>query len=67
MSPMNRREFVKAGTAAGLAAAAGPAALSAGPRVRTQGPSRPVVVASANGHQYKNGGDKTCVETAFER
>ena len=24
-------------------------------------------MASGNGHQYKNGGDKTCVETAFER
>ena len=26
----------------------------------------PVVVASANGHRFKNGGTKTCVETAFE-
>lgn len=28
---------------------------------------RPVVIASANGHQFTNGGSKTCVETAFER
>jgi N4-(beta-N-acetylglucosaminyl)-L-asparaginase len=28
---------------------------------------RPLVVASANGHIYKNGGSKTCVEAAFER
>jgi len=27
----------------------------------------PVVVASANGHRFANGGTKTCVETAFER
>jgi len=27
---------------------------------------RPVVIASANGHKYTNGGPKTCVETAFE-
>ncbi|HEY6357409.1 MAG TPA: isoaspartyl peptidase/L-asparaginase, partial [Vicinamibacterales bacterium] len=27
----------------------------------------PVVVASANGHRFTNGGTKTCVETAFER
>jgi len=27
---------------------------------------RPVVIASANGHQYTNGGSRTCVETAFE-
>src|SRR6185369_13951216 len=26
---------------------------------------RPLVVASANGHQYKNGGAQTCVEKAF--
>src|ERR1700726_1950036 len=27
----------------------------------------PIVIASANGHRFKNGGSKTCVETAFER
>jgi N4-(beta-N-acetylglucosaminyl)-L-asparaginase len=27
----------------------------------------PVVIASANGHRFKNGGTTTCVETAFER
>ena len=26
---------------------------------------RPVVIASANGHQHKNGGTETCVERAF--
>jgi N4-(beta-N-acetylglucosaminyl)-L-asparaginase len=26
---------------------------------------RPAVIASGNGHKYKNGGDKTCIETAF--
>ena len=62
---LNRREFVKVGTAAGLAAAA-PAAFARGPAVVRQG-ARPVVVASGNGQQYKNGGDKTCIETAFER
>ncbi|HJR60284.1 MAG TPA: N(4)-(beta-N-acetylglucosaminyl)-L-asparaginase [Vicinamibacterales bacterium] len=68
MRKVNRREFVKAGTAAGLAAAAAPStAFGAGPAIMRQGSSRPVVVSSANGHQYKNGGDKTCVETAFER
>jgi len=64
---INRREFVMAGTAAGLAAAAVPAtAFGRAPAIRTPG-SRPVVVASANGNRYKNGGDKTCVETAFLR
>ncbi len=68
MSPkLNRREFVKAGTAAGLAAAAPVTAFAKGPTMMMQSGSRPVVVASGNGQQYKNGGDKTCVETAFER
>ncbi|MEX2663076.1 MAG: N(4)-(beta-N-acetylglucosaminyl)-L-asparaginase [Vicinamibacterales bacterium] len=68
MSPkVNRREFVKAGTAAGLAAAAPVTAFARGPAMITQSGSRPVVVASGNGHQHKNGGDKTAVETAFER
>ena len=26
---------------------------------------KPVVVASSNGNKFKNGGAKTCVETAF--
>jgi N4-(beta-N-acetylglucosaminyl)-L-asparaginase len=68
MSPkVNRREFVKAGTAAGLAAAAPVTAFARGPAMITQSGSRPVVVSSANGHRFKNGGDKTAVETAFER
>jgi N4-(beta-N-acetylglucosaminyl)-L-asparaginase len=67
MPRVNRREFVKAGTAAGLAAAAPMTALGRGPTLAVQGSARPVVVASGNGHQYKNGGNKTCVETAFER
>jgi N4-(beta-N-acetylglucosaminyl)-L-asparaginase len=28
---------------------------------------RPVIISSANGHQFKNGGAKTCIETAFEK
>jgi N4-(beta-N-acetylglucosaminyl)-L-asparaginase len=67
MVKVNRREFVKAGTAAGLAAAAPTTGFAAAPTVLVQPTARPVVVSSGNGHQYKNGGDKTCVETAFER
>ena len=66
-STLTRRDFVKAGTAASLAAAAPRTAFGQGPAVATRGPFRAVVVASGNGHQYKNGGDKTCVETAYER
>lgn len=67
MSPkVNRRDFMKAGTVAGLAAAA-PAAAFGQASGTSRGTSRPVIVSSANGHQFKNGGNKTCVETAFER
>jgi N4-(beta-N-acetylglucosaminyl)-L-asparaginase len=51
--------------AAGLAAAARPLAAS-GPTVIVQGSFRPIVVSSSNGNTHKNGGTKTCVETAFE-
>jgi N4-(beta-N-acetylglucosaminyl)-L-asparaginase len=61
---VNRRDFI-ARTAAGLAAATAPAFAQA-PAVARAG-SRPVVVSSANGHQFKNGGDRTCVEIAFAR
>jgi N4-(beta-N-acetylglucosaminyl)-L-asparaginase len=52
--------------AAGLAAAARPLAGS-GPTMIVQSGVRPVVISSANGHHFKNGGTSTCVETAFER
>ena len=59
---VSRREFV-AGTAAGLAAAAAPAYGQAPAVVARR--VKPVVIASANGHVFKNGGDMTCVEKAF--
>jgi N4-(beta-N-acetylglucosaminyl)-L-asparaginase len=68
MSPkVNRREFVKTGTAAGLVAAAAPRAFGQAPNVITPGGFRPIVIASANGNKFKNGGDKTGVEIAFAK
>src|SRR6186997_2124798 len=65
---INRREFVVTSTAAGLAAAATPrAAFDQGPTMITPGGIRPVVISSSNGNRFKNGGTKTCVETAFEK
>jgi N4-(beta-N-acetylglucosaminyl)-L-asparaginase len=61
---VNRREFVVAG-AAGLAAAGLPRAAAQAPTVMTPRSVKPVVVSSSNGHRYKNGGPRTCVETAF--
>ena len=61
---ISRREFVVSSTA-GLAAAASAPAFGQAPAVVTGKPVKPAIVASANGNQHKNGGDKTCVETAF--
>jgi N4-(beta-N-acetylglucosaminyl)-L-asparaginase len=65
---INRRDFMTGTAAAGLlAAAAAPLAAASGPALRVQGGARPVVIASGNGHRFRNGGTKTCVETAFEK
>jgi len=61
---VSRREFALA-AAAGVAAARGGAAAQA-PAGAGKGTARPVVVASANGHLHRNGGARTCVETAFQ-
>jgi len=63
---VSRREFMATTAAAGVTAAARPLAATGGPAVVTQSGSKPVIVASSNGHQFKNGGPRTCVETAFE-
>ena len=65
MSKISRREFVLTGAAAGLAATTANTAEAQAPAVRRSG-SKPVVVASRNGFTIKNGGEKNCVETAFE-
>ena len=67
MSPtLNRREFV-ASAAAGLAAARPAPAFGRAPALQAPRSVPPVVVASANGHRYTNGGTETCVEAAFRR
>jgi N4-(beta-N-acetylglucosaminyl)-L-asparaginase len=53
---ISRRQFVKAGVGAGVAAAV----------VRGK-PARAVVVSSRNGNQFKNGGPRTAVEEAYTR
>ena len=53
--------------AAGILAASKPLAGSSGPAVHVQGSGRPVIISSENGFRFKNGGTKTCVETAWEK
>jgi len=60
---INRREFVKSGTAAGLAAAA--PRFERAPTMMIRSSVKPAVISSSNGNKYKNGGTRTCVETAF--
>jgi N4-(beta-N-acetylglucosaminyl)-L-asparaginase len=53
---ISRRQFVKAGVGAGVAAAV----------VRSK-PARAVVISSRNGNQFKNGGPRTAVDEAYTR
>jgi N4-(beta-N-acetylglucosaminyl)-L-asparaginase len=69
---ISRRQFVATSTAGLAAAAAGPAfgqsassSTGQAPVVMTKKSAKPVVIASGNGHKFKNGGSKTCIETAF--
>ncbi len=61
---LNRRDFLLAGATAGLAAAAPRTLFGQAPAVIVKG-VKPVVVASANGNEFKNGGDVTGVQKAF--
>lgn len=62
---LSRREFVKTGAAAGLAAASTGSALASSPTLMLQKTVKPVVIASGNGNVYKNGGKETGVALAF--
>ncbi len=64
---LSRREFVKTGAAAGTALAVPATAFGQAPAVRASGAVKPVVVSSANGNEFRNGGPRTCVAEAFER
>jgi N4-(beta-N-acetylglucosaminyl)-L-asparaginase len=67
VTALTRRDFVKTSAVAGLGVATvGPLAAQ-GPTVLTPRSARPVVVSSANGNEFKNGGPRTCVHEAFER
>ena len=64
---MGRREFVTTGAAAGALMAGGGSAFGQAPTVAVPKTVKPVVVGSANGNVYKNGGPRTAVAEAFER
>jgi N4-(beta-N-acetylglucosaminyl)-L-asparaginase len=62
---LTRRQFVATGAAATGLAAAAPRVFAQAAAVRSGG-IRPVVISSANGNRYKNGGPVTGVQKAFE-
>jgi len=63
---VTRRDFVRAGTGIMAAAGATPA-FGQAPTVLSKATTRPVVIASANGNRFRNGGPRTAVEEAFLR
>ena len=60
---ITRRDFMRNGVAAGLIL---PGSASSAPTFLMQTGVKPLVVASDNGNQYKNGGSVTCVQKAFD-
>ncbi|MDT7780244.1 MAG: N4-(beta-N-acetylglucosaminyl)-L-asparaginase [Acidobacteriota bacterium] len=61
---IRRRDFIRSTAAAGLILSSPKAFKGGAPAVIIQG-VKPAVVSSANGNQFKNGGDETCVARAF--
>src|SRR5215213_5691983 len=55
MTKMKRREFIRNSAAAGIAF----------PIILQQSTVKPLVLASANGNRFKNGGNVTAVQKAF--
>ena len=62
---INRRDFVSTGAAAGLTLSASKKAFGQAPNVIVRNGVKPIVISSENGHEFKNGGQQTCVEKAF--
>jgi N4-(beta-N-acetylglucosaminyl)-L-asparaginase len=64
---LNRRDFVRTTTAAGVAAAAATKPLfGQAPTMMTPKSVKPVVIAASNGNRSKNEKGQTCVAKAFE-
>ena len=62
---MKRRDFMRNGAVAGLALAATKDEVTGFPMILKQSAVKPLVIASANGNRFKNGGNVTAVQKAF--
>lgn len=65
---MKRRDFIRGTAALGALAVSNPVPVfGEAPAVIKSKSSRPMVISSNNGNYFKNGGNSTCVETAFTK
>ncbi len=64
---MKRRDFMRNTAVAGVAIAASKSDVIGFPMILTQSAVKPLVIASANGNRFKNGGPVTGVQTAFTK
>src|SRR5882672_4966459 len=63
--PIKRRDFMRTSAVAGLTLAGPKASVLQFPNIMVQSGIKPLVVSSANGNRFKNGGDMTAVQKAF--
>ena len=62
---IKRRDFMRTSAVAGLTLAGTKASVLQFPNIMVQTGVKPIVVSSANGNKFKNGGDVTAVQKAF--
>src|SRR5258706_13559396 len=63
---MKRRDFIIGTGAAGLALASKSEGKASAPTMLVPSPIKPLVISSANGNRFKNGGDVTCAQKTFK-
>ena len=62
---IKRRDFMRTSAVAGITLATAKSSVSQFPHIFVQRGVKPIVISSANGNRFKNGGDETCVQKAF--
>lgn len=62
---IKRRDFMRRSAAAGITLATAKSSVSQFPNILVQSGVKPIVISSANGNRFKNGGDMTAVQKAF--
>src|SRR5882724_2028786 len=62
---IKRRDFMRTGALAGIALAAPKINAAKAPAIIVPSAIKPLVISSANGNRFKNGGDTTAVQKAF--